>query len=261
MRILFIGDIVGSSGRQLIQHCLPQLLAEKRIDFTVANGENSSGGFGINRKCLEELHAAGIDAFTMGNHVWRNKDLLSFIDHDQRIIRPGNLSAKPLPGTYFRYYQVGDAELMLVNMIGRTFMDAAECPFTAMDKLLEQEKGRTPFILLDFHAEATSEKNALGNYLDGRVSACVGTHTHIQTNDARILPRGTGYLTDAGMTGPRDSVLGVEPEIIIRKFIFGFPERFELARGDRQFNGVIFELDAMGKCQNIELVNFWQGAL
>lgn len=258
MRILFIGDIVGKPGRSMVEKHLPRLQQEFSVDFTIANGENCAGGSGMNRASFEQLHSMGVDAFTMGNHTWGNKDLLKFIDSEKRIVRPGNLSAKPLPGTYYQYYQVNGAQLLLVNMIGRTYMPPAECPFAAMDALLEQEQGRTPFIFLDFHAEATSDKVAMGWYMDGRVSAVVGTHTHVQTNDARILPRGTGYLTDAGMTGPRDSVLGVEKEVIIDKFLYSMPRHFDPAAGDLQFNGALFDLDDSGRCCGVQLVNFWE---
>ena len=258
MRILFIGDIIAKPGRRMVERHLPRLQREYAVDFTIANGENAAGGFGLNRAAFRDLHELGVDAFTMGNHTWANKELEQFIEGEKRIVRPGNLSAKPLPGAWYQYYKVGEAELLVANLIGRIFMQPAECPFAALDNLLQESRGRTPFIFLDFHAEATSEKMALGWYADGRISAMVGTHTHIQTNDARILPRGAGYVTDAGMTGPRDSVLGVEKEIIINKFIRQHSRRFEPAEGDLQFNGVLFDLADDGRCRTVELINFWE---
>jgi metallophosphoesterase (TIGR00282 family) len=258
MRILFIGDIIGKPGRRMVERHLPRLQREYAVDFTIANGENAAGGCGLNRACFRELHELGVDAFTMGNHTWGNKELQQFIDGEKRIVRPGNLCAKPLPGAWYQYYQVGEKELLVTNLIGRIYMQPAECPFAALDNLLQEVRGRTPFIFLDFHAEATSEKMALGWYADGRISALVGTHTHIQTNDARVLPHGAGYLTDAGMTGPRDSVLGVEKEIIIDRFTRQMPRRFEPAEGDLQFNGALFDLADDGCCQAVELINFWE---
>ena len=261
MRILFIGDIIGKPGRRMVEHHLPRLQQEYSVDFTIANGENAAGGFGLNRTSFRDLHQLGVDAFTLGNHTWANKELLQFIDGETHIVRPGNLSAKPLPGVGYQYYTVGSSELLVANLIGRIFMEPAECPFAALDNLWQEAHSRTPFIFLDFHAEATSEKMALAWYADGRISAMVGTHTHIQTNDARVLPRGAGYITDAGMTGPRDSVLGVEKDIIIDKFIGRRSRRFEPATGDLQFNGVLFELAADGRCHTVEPINFWEQAL
>jgi len=261
MRILFIGDIIAKPGRRMVERHLPRLQQEYAVDFTIANGENAAGGLGLNRAAFRELHELGVDAFTLGNHTWGNKELAQFIDKEKRILRPGNLSAKPLPGAWYQYYQVGKAELLVANLIGRIYMKPAECPFAALDNLLQEARDRTLFIFLDFHAEATSEKMAMGWYADGRISALAGTHTHIQTNDARILPRGTGYVTDAGMTGPRDSVLGVDKDIIIDKFTRQIPKHFEPAKGDLQFNGVLFDLADTGRCQGLELINFWEQAI
>jgi metallophosphoesterase (TIGR00282 family) len=245
----------------MVERHLSRLQQEYAVDFTIANGENAAGGFGLNRAAFRTLHELGVDAFTLGNHTWANKELEQFIDGEKCIVRPGNLCAKPLPGAWYQYYKVGEAELLVANLIGRVFMQPAECPFAALDNLLQEACNRTPFILLDFHAEATSEKMALGWYADGRISAMVGTHTHIQTNDARVLPRGAGYVTDAGMTGPRDSVLGVEKEIIIEKFISYHSRRFEPAEGDLQFNGVLFDLADNGRCRAVELINFWEAGI
>ncbi|MGI5891333.1 MAG: TIGR00282 family metallophosphoesterase [Bacillota bacterium] len=261
MKILFIGDIVASPGRHIVEKNLPRLLEQYEIDFTIANGENSSGGAGMSRKSLEELSAIGVDAFTMGNHIWDNKEIFDLIDHDQRIVRPANF-APSLPGMPWRIYDLPQGKkLALSNIVGRIYMPPANCPFAAMDEMLKQVRDITSFIIVDFHAEATSEKMAMGWYLDGRISALLGTHTHIQTNDARILPRGTAYLTDVGMTGPRDSVLGVDKDIIIKKMLTQMPQRFEPARGDLQFNGVVIELGEDGKARTIDLINFFDPSL
>lgn len=260
MRILFIGDIVGAQGRRMVLEHLPRLLDEYAIDFTIANGENCSGGFGLNQKNFRELVDCGIDAFTMGNHMWDNRDIYNFIDHEERLVRPANFPPS-LPGRGWQQYQVAGQKLIVANVVGRVFMTAFDCPFRTMDAILQENTVEDVAIFVDIHAEATSEKMALGWYLDGRVAAVVGTHTHIQTNDARILPRGTGYLTDAGMTGPRDSILGVEREIIIGRFLTGVSPRFEVASGDLQFNGVIFDIGPDHKTQKMELLNFWQPAL
>ena len=260
MRILFIGDIVGAQGRRMVLEHLPRLLDEYAIDFTIANGENCSGGFGLNQKNFRELGDCGIDAFTMGNHMWDNRDIYNFIDNEERLVRPANFPPS-LPGRGWQQYQVAGQKLIVANVVGRVFMTAFDCPFRTMDAILQENAVEDVAIFVDIHAEATSEKMALGWYLDGRVAAVVGTHTHIQTNDARILPRGTGYLTDAGMTGPRDSILGVEREIIIGRFLTGVSPRFEVASGDLQFNGVIFDIGPDHKTQKMELLNFWQPAL
>lgn len=262
MRILFIGDIVGSPGRRMLEENLPALLEEYRIDFTIANGENSAGGAGMNRQIFEDLTNLGVDAFTMGNHTWDNRDLLNFIGHEERIIRPANY-ARGIPGRGWQAFEVKGKKLAVCNLIGRVFMNPAECPFQTANEILQEIRKavNTPYILVDFHAEATSEKMAMAWYLDGRVSAIFGTHTHIQTNDARIFPKGTAYMTDAGMTGPRDSILGVDSEIILKKMLTQMPIRFEVARGDLQFNGVVVEIGPEGKATEIEVLNFFQPAL
>lgn len=260
MRILFIGDIVGAAGRRMVLENLPRLLDEQRIDFTIANGENVTNGNGINRQSFDELVACGVDCFTMGNHIWDNKDIFRFIDNEPRLVRPANFHHSR-PGAAWRKFQLGSEQLIVTNLVGRVFMPAVDCPFATMDRLLEEWRQEDAHIFLDFHAEATSEKVAMGWHLDGRISAMVGTHTHVQTNDPRILPRGTGYLTDAGMTGPRDSVLGVEKEIILERFRTGYSPRFQTASGDLQLNGVIYEISANHRCSQVELVNFWQPSL
>ena len=259
MRILFIGDIVGSPGRHLVLQRLPQLLQERQIDFTIANGENVTNGAGLSLNHYQELIACGVDAFTMGNHIWNNKDIFRFIDREERIVRPANFHAS-LPGRTWQQFTVAGQTVVVFCMTGRVYMAAVDDPFAVADEMLKQFPPEA-VVFLDFHAEATSEKIALAWYLDGRVAALAGTHTHVQTNDARVLPRGTGYLTDAGMTGPRDSVLGVDKDIVIQRFRTGLCPRFETAHGDLQFNGVIFEIDDERRCRSVEPVNFWEPAL
>jgi metallophosphoesterase (TIGR00282 family) len=248
LQILFIGDIVGQPGRKAIAELLPYLQDQYRPDLVIANGENAAGGNGITGKIAEELYQAGIDFLTMGNHVWDRKEVLDFIDLDDRLIRPANYP----PGTPGRGYSViktreGD-KVGIANLSGRVFLPPLDCPFRTIDDLLPELKQETSVIIVDVHAEATSEKVALGWYLDGRVSAVVGTHTHIQTADERILPQGTAYITDVGMTGPRDSVLGVKTEQVLSKFLNQRPVRFEVADGPVQLDAVLLELDGMIGC-------------
>ena len=254
MRILFIGDIVGAQGRRMVLEHLPRLLDEYAIDFTIANGENCSGGFGLNQKNFRELVDCGIDAFTMGNHMWDNRDIYNFIDHEERLVRPANFPPS-LPGRGWQQYQVAGQKLIVANVVGRVFMTAFDCPFRTMDAILQENAVEDVAIFVDIHAEATSEKMALGWYLDGRVAAVVGTHTHIQTNDARILPGNTAYLTDVGMTGPKDSVLGMAIEPVVERFRTGKPCRFTVAEGDLQLNGVLITCLPNGAAQQIQLIS------
>lgn len=260
MRILFIGDIVGSPGRKMIFDHLARLISEHNIDFVIANGENTSAGFGLNQRNYRELVDCGIDCFTMGNHTWDNKEIYRFIENETRIVRPANY-APNMPGVGWREFDVAGRRLIVTNLIGRVYMTPFDCPFRTMQALLKEWQADDAAIFVDIHAEATSEKLALGFYLDGQVAAIVGTHTHVQTNDARILPKGSGYLSDAGMTGPRDSILGVDKDIIIERFLSGVSPRFEVANGDLQFNGVVYDIGDDNKCQGVELINFWQPAL
>ena len=260
MRILFIGDIVGGAGKKIALQQLPNLLEKHKVDFTIANGENCTSGFGMNKSSFDQLIACGIDAFTMGNHTWDNKDIFRFINDEPRIVRPANIP-DIMPGRGYGFFDVNGEKLAIINLLGQVYMTPLNNPFATVDQILPEILKQTHNVFLDFHAEVTSEKVAMGWYLDGRVSAIVGTHTHIQTNDARILPRGSAYLTDAGMTGPRDSVLGVDTDIIIQRFRSGHSERFQVAEGDLQFNGVLIDIDTDGKATNIETINFWQPSL
>ncbi|CEP68698.1 Conserved hypothetical protein CHP00282 [Moorella glycerini] len=243
MRVLMIGDVVGRPGRKAVRELLPPLLQEHRPDLVVANGENAAGGNGITPDIAGELFAGGIDILTMGNHVWDKREALTLLEEDERIVRPANYP----PGTPGRGYTLvkvkENLQVGIINLAGRVFLSPLECPFRLGRRLAEEIGALTRIILVDFHAEATSEKVALGWYLDGLVSAVIGTHTHIQTADARVLPQGTAYITDVGMTGPRDSVLGVKAELIIKKFLTQLPVRFEVAGGVIQLEAVLVDID------------------
>ncbi|MDP9728919.1 TIGR00282 family metallophosphoesterase [Alicyclobacillus sp. TC] len=251
MKIWFIGDIVGQPGREYAGEIIRKYAPLYQPDLIVANGENASHGRGITSKSAEELYDAGVELITLGNHTWDQKDLLNFIDHDQRIVRPANY---PLgtPGRGYTICKVGQISVLLINAMGRAFISELDSPFRAIDEIL-LEHPSIHHVLVDFHAEATSEKLAMGWYLDGRVSAVVGTHTHVPTNDARILPQGTAYITDLGMTGPRDGILGMDRTGVLERMLTHRPARFEVAAGRRQFCSVFIELDDhSGKACSIE---------
>jgi len=251
LRVLFIGDIVGKPGRDILRQQLRNIQEKFKINFTIANGENAAGGAGINKKIFEEISNYGVDVVTMGNHVWDKKEILDFIDNEPRLLRPANYPPN-VPGRGGNIYTVNnEKKIVVVNLSGRVYLPSLDCPFQTADRIFSEVKALTSYIILDFHAEATSEKQALGWYLDGRVSAVLGTHTHIQTADARILNRGTAYITDVGMTGPRDSVLGVDKDLVIKKFTTHMPVRFEVARGDIQLNAVILEFNDKGQAVSI----------
>jgi metallophosphoesterase (TIGR00282 family) len=252
MQILFIGDIVGKPGRQAVKELLPSLQQEYGFDFIIANAENASGGRGLTREVANELYGYGIHFLTMGNHVWDQKEILKFINDESRLIRPANYP-KGVPGKGYGYVINKGFKIGIINLAGRVFLQPLENPFTMIIPLINSMSTETPVILVDFHAEATSEKVALGWLLNGKASAVLGTHTHIQTADARILDQGTAYITDVGMTGPRDSVLGVKKEIVINNFLTQMPVRFEVASGINQLNAVILDIDEnTGKATRIE---------
>jgi len=237
-----MGDIVGRPGRQAVRKLLPDIVSENNIEFTIANAENASGGRGLTREVMHELLGAGIDVLTMGNHVWDNKEILSFIDDETRLIRPANYPS-PCPGQGYHVYRAGfNQKIAVINVAGRVFMPALDCPFRTAEQIIADFQD-VDYIIIDIHAEATSEKQAFGYYFDGKVSAVLGTHTHIQTADERILPEGTAYITDLGMTGPIESVLGMDRHLVINKFLSQRPVRFEVAKGPSQLQGVILELD------------------
>ncbi|MGE5423138.1 MAG: TIGR00282 family metallophosphoesterase [Ignavibacteriales bacterium] len=256
MNILFIGDIVGKPGRKAVKEVLPRFIKENEIFFTVANAENAAGGRGLNREVLEELLNMEIDVLTMGNHVWDNKDILNFIDDEKRLIRPLNYPPH-CPGQGYQIFTAGiDQKIAVLNAMGRVFMSPLDCPFRAIEEALEEIKGKADIILVDFHAEATSEKLALAHYFDSRVTAVLGTHTHIQTSDERLLPGGTAYITDVGMTGPLDSILGMEKEMVIQKILYQRPVRLEVAKGPLQFEAVVLCLnDNSGKVTGMKRVS------
>ncbi|MCM3713271.1 TIGR00282 family metallophosphoesterase [Halalkalibacter oceani] len=243
MRILFIGDVVGSPGRKMIKEYTMKLKQAYKPTITIINGENAASGKGITEKIYKGFLDAGAQVVTLGNHSWDNKEIFSFIDEAKALIRPANYP-EGTPGKGYTLVKVNQLEIAVINAMGRTFLPAIDCPFRKLDDILAEVRKRTPYIFVDFHAEATSEKQAMGWYLDGRVSAVVGTHTHVQTADERILPKGTAYLTDVGMTGPYDGILGVEKEPVLKKFLTTLPVRFEVAAGREQLNGVVIDIDA-----------------
>ncbi len=242
MRILFIGDIVGSPGRSMVETYLPKLKSKYQPTLTIINGENAAHGRGITEKITKNLKQWGAHAITMGNHTWDNKEIFKFIDDVPQMVRPANFP-EGTPGKGYTFVKINEIEVAVINLQGRTFMPPLDCPFRKADEILEIVKNSTPFIFVDFHAEATSEKQALAWYLDGRVSALVGTHTHVQTSDNRVLPGGTAYISDAGMTGPYDGILGMGKEAVLKKFLTNLPVRFEVENGREQLSGVIIELD------------------
>lgn len=257
INILFIGDINGRPGRAAVKALLPGLIKEKKIDFVAANGENASGGFGITHDSLKELYGCGVNVVTMGNHTWDNKEIYNFIDSEQNLIRPANL-AQGNPGKGYGLFPVDgkSVKVGVVNLAGRVFMQQADDPFRAAERVVNELRHTTPVIIVDMHAEATSEKQAMGFFLDGKVSLVAGTHTHVQTADERIFAGGTAFITDAGMTGPFDSVIGVEKDIIIRRFLTFMPEKFEIAKGNVHLNAVAVSVDeASGKAQKIERID------
>lgn len=243
MKILFVGDVFGSPGRLALKELLPQIQREFSVDITVVNAENSAGGLGATPEILHEILGYGAQAITMGNHTWRKKVLIDTIDRFPQVVRPANYPIGA-PGQGSAVIGLADGrKLGLVNVLGRVFMEAFACPFETARSEVDALRESTSTILVDVHAEATSEKVAMGWYLDGVCSAVVGTHTHVQTADERVLPRGTAYITDVGMTGPRDSVIGVERESIIDKFLTGLPTDFKVAKTQPMLNGVVIETD------------------
>lgn len=241
MRILFVGDIVGSPGRQIVRDRLPDLVAQQHIDLVVANGENAASGFGITPRLAEELLGYGIDVLTGGNHSWDRKEILEYIPHQPRLLRPANFpEGNPGRGLYLGMAKGGEKYAVL-NLQGRVFLPAIDDPFRKADCLLATLDRDVGMVLVDMHAETTSEKMAMGWYLDGRVTAVVGTHTHVATADEQILPQGTAFITDVGMTGPHAGVIGMDREAIVKRFLDGLPARFDVASGDLQMHGVLIE--------------------
>lgn len=255
MRVLFIGDVVGSMGREMITEYIPRLKKKFRPQVTIVNGENAAAGRGITEKIYKKFLQDGVDVVTMGNHTWDNRDIFEFIDQAKKMVRPANFP-EGTPGQGIVFVKVNQLELAVINMQARSFMVDLDDPFRKINELIEEARKRTPIIFVDFHGETTSEKQAMGWFLDGKVSAVVGTHTHVQTNDARILPQGTAYLTDVGMTGPYDGILGMRREPVIEKFLTALPKRFEVVENGRGIlSGCLLEIDDVtGKAKTIELI-------
>jgi len=250
MLVLAIGDIVGRPGRQAIDELVPGLRQQLGLNLVIANGENAAGGFGLTVNTAQELLSHGVDVLTSGNHIWAQKEIIPYLDGDMPILRPLNYPAG-VPGR--GYLIIG--KTMIVNLIGRTFMSNYDCPFRAMDQLLAELEPKPPVIIVDFHAEATSEKVAMGRYLDGRVSAVLGTHTHVGTIDARIQPGGTAYVTDIGMTGPTDSIIGDDPEAVLQRFLTMMPHALSVGKGKPLLNAIMVEIDKKsGRATRIERI-------
>ncbi|RCW70647.1 TIGR00282 family metallophosphoesterase [Saliterribacillus persicus] len=255
MKLLFIGDIVGSPGRDMIQEFLPKLKSKHQPHVTIVNGENAAAGKGITEKIYKQLLEWGAQGITMGNHTWDKKEIFDFVSDAKNMVVPANLP-EGTPGNEIIYVKSNGLEVAVINLLGRTFMQPVDDPFKVADKLIEEAKKKTNLIFVDFHAEATSEKLAMGWYLDGKVSAVVGTHTHVQTADNRVFPNGTAYITDVGMTGPYDGILGMEQTAVIKKFLTGLPVRFEVSKESRtQLSGVIITINnTTGKAEKIERI-------
>lgn len=254
MKIFALGDIVGENGLKKAREIVPALKKEKNIDFIIMNGENSAGGMGITEKLFKEMLSIGADVVTMGNHTWGKKDIFNFVDHPQ-LIRPANYP-KGVVGKGYTIRECKGKRVCVINLIGRTDMNVlSENPFVKMNEILEEIKGKADIIIVDFHAEATAEKIAMGYYLDGKVNILFGTHTHVQTADEEILAKGTGYITDIGMTGPKNSVIGMDIKASIKRFETTLPEKYKLAEGPCVLNGCIFEVDEKAcRITNIERV-------
>src|SRR5689334_5576402 len=253
MRILFVGDIFGKPGREIVRRAVPALIERESLDFVIANVENSAAGFGVTGDIADTILGYGVDAMTTGNHVWDKKEILDYIPRQPKLLRPANFPAgTPGRGSHVGRTRTGEP-VGVVNVMGRIFMQPLDDPFAVVLKEIEALRAKARVILVDFHAEATSEKIAMGWHLDGRVTAVFGTHTHVQTADERILPKGTAYLTDVGMTGPHDSVIGVTTELALTRFVSGLPAKFEAASGPARLNAVIVTADqATGRATRIE---------
>ena len=257
MKILFIGDIVGSPGRKIVHDRLADILVQRQIDLCIANGENSASGFGITPRLAEELFACGIEVLSGGNHIWDRKEIIDFIPHEPRLLRPANFpNGLPGSGLYVSRAKNGVGYAVL-NLQGRTFMTPLDDPFRASGRELEKIPADVKVIIVDMHAETTSEKQAMGWYLDGKVSAVLGTHTHVATADEHVLPKGTAYITDVGMTGPHDGVIGMDKQGVLQRFLDALPAKFAVAENDVQMNTVLLDIDeSTGRARSIDRVNF-----
>lgn len=255
MKILFIGDIVGKPGRTALKKGLPQIRSKFDIDLVIANAENAAGGFGITEQIGKEILADGVDVMTSGNHIWDKKDALQYITKENRLLRPANYP-DGVPGHGTIIVKTGKGEKVgVLNISGRVFMNQLDSPFTVSKEQVSILKKETNIIIVDIHAEATSEKQAIGFFLDGKVSAVIGTHTHVQTADEQIMPKGTAYLTDVGMTGPTDSIIGVEKGLVLSRFLTGIPARFETANGESVLSCALLDIDTTtGRSTSIERI-------
>ena len=251
MLILAIGDIIGRPGRQVMHKFLPGLCKQYGLNMVIANAENTAGGFGLTPATAKELFDTGVDVLTSGNHIWAQKEIIPYLDSEMPVLRPLNYP----PGVPGRGYVIV-GKVMVVNLIGTTFMSSFDCPFRKMDNLLAELEHKPPIIIIDFHAEATSEKVALGRYLDGRVSAVLGTHTHVGTIDSQLLPHGTAYVTDIGMTGPKDSIIGDDAEAVIQRFLTKMPHHLSVGKGNPILNAIIVGVDEKsGRAISIERIH------
>jgi 2',3'-cyclic-nucleotide 2'-phosphodiesterase len=242
MKILFIADIIGNSGKNILEAKMDKLVDEYKPELIIANGENLAGGFGITPRTAESIFRLGVNVITLGNHTWDRKEVTELLI-DDKVIRPANYPCE-VPGKGYNFYKTKSGhDIAVINLMGRIFLSTLDCPFREIDKILKVVSNKTRFIIIDFHAEATSEKVAFGWYVDGRVTAVIGTHTHIQTADEKILPNGTGFISDAGMTGSQDSVIGVKKEIIIKKFLCQMPIRYEIGENKLVVEGVVLDID------------------
>ena len=255
MKILAVGDLIGSAGVKELGRQLKLLREKEEIDFVIVNGENSAEGMGMTEKNFKDILEAKVDVITMGNHTWGKKDIFKFIDHP-KLIRPANYP-KGVVGKGYGIYNCKDKKIAVINLIGRVYMNIlSENPFLIVKKIIEKIEKQVDIIVVDFHAEATGEKITLAHYLDGKITAIYGTHTHVQTADERILPKGTGFITDIGMTGPKNSALGMDIDVVIKRFETTLPERYKIATGECMFNGVIFNIDdKTNKIRNIQRIN------
>jgi metallophosphoesterase, MG_246/BB_0505 family len=255
LKVLFIGDIFGNPGRKALKEIISTVKREEEIDICICNGENAAGGSGLTYPVAQELFKSGIDGMTLGNHTWSKREIVNFIDTEKNLVRPANFS-EDLPGQGSAVITNKNGSIGIVNVQGRVYMDGSDCPFKAARREVEKLKKQVKVVIVDMHAEASSEKCALAWYLDGTVSGVIGTHTHVQTADERILPCGTAFITDVGMTGPYDGIIGVDKDIIINRFLTQMPEKFEVARGRAQFNAVVMNIDEnSGKCIEIKRLN------
>ncbi len=257
MRILFIGDIVGKPGRQAVKELLKEVIAGHEIEFTIANGENAAGGMGITPAIALEILSAGVDVLTSGNHIWAKREIIPFLDEESRLLRPANYPGH-VPGRGTGIFHAANGQRVgVLNLEGRVFMKSLECPFRVGEKGIENLKGETNIVIVDFHAEATSEKKALGWFFDGKASAVLGTHTHVQTSDEKVLSEGTAYITDVGMTGPNDSVIGIRKQVALDRFLTQIPWKFDVATGGIELQGVTVDVDPQtGKAKEIRRIRW-----